>query len=126
MDLLLDTHVFLWWDRSDSQLGEAAAAEIGDPANRVSVSAASVWEIAIKRQSGRLAFARSPSQAIAENGFFALPISGEHGEAAAGLPPIHEDPFDRILIAQSIARDLVLVTADDVIRQYATPQLWAR
>ena len=121
MDLLLDTHVFLWWDRSDSQLGEAAAAEIGDPANKVFISAASVWEIAIKRQSGRLAFARSPSQAIAENGFFALPISGEHGEAAAGLPAIHKDPFDRILIAQATVEGIILLTADPTIARYPGP-----
>ena len=126
MDLLLDTHVFIWWDCSDSQLGASAAAEISDPANRIFVSAASVWEIAIKRQLGRLTFTGSPSQAITKNGFYSLPILGEHGEAAASLPLIHKDPFDRLLIAQSVARNLVLVTSDDFIRQYAAPQLWAR
>ena len=126
MDLLLDTHVFIWWDRADAQLGVAAAAAIGDPDNRIFVSAASVWEIAIKRQSGRLTFSGSPSQAIAKNGFYPLPISVEHAEAAAHLPAIHKDPFDRLLVAQSIARDLVLVTADDLVKHYAAPQLWAR
>jgi len=126
VDLLLDTHVFIWWDSSDTQLGIAAAAAIGDSDNRIFVSAASAWEIAIKRQAGRFDFTGSPSQAIAKNGFHPLPILGEHGEAAAVLPSIHKDPFDRILIAQSIARNLVLVTADDLIKQYSTPLLWAR
>jgi PIN domain nuclease of toxin-antitoxin system len=126
MDLLLDTHVFLWWDRSDRRLGASASSEISEPANRIFVSAASVWEIAIKRQLGRLAFNGSPSDAIAKNGFHPLPVSGEHAEAAAILPRIHKDPFDRMLIAQSLARNLVLVTSDDFIRQYAVPQLWAR
>ena len=126
MDLLLDTHVFLWWDNSDRQLGAQSKALIGDAANRIFVSAASVWEIAIKAQSGRLGFAGSPSETITRNGFLPLPISGEHTEAAAKLPPIHKDPFDRILIAQALARSLVLVTADHLIMQYDVPQLAAR
>ncbi len=126
MELLLDTHAFIWWDGSDPQLGAAAAAAIADPANRVFVSAASVWEIAVKQKLGRLAFAGSPSQAITMNGFLSLPISGDHAEAAASLPPIHQDPFDRILVAQALARALVLVTADGVVSQYAVPQLSAR
>jgi hypothetical protein len=63
---------------------------------------------------------------LQKNGFHPLPVSGEHAEAAAILPRIHKDPFDRMLIAQSLARNLVLVTSDDFIRQYAVPQLWAR
>ena len=126
MDLLLDTHVFIWWDNSDTQLGASATAEIGDPANRIFVSAASIWEIAIKQRLGRLSFAGSPSQAVVKNGFLILPIAGDHAEAAAALPLIHHDPFDRMLIAQCLARHLVLVTADDIIKQYAAPQLSAR
>jgi PIN domain nuclease of toxin-antitoxin system len=126
MDLLLDTHAFIWWDASNGQLSAAAAAEIGDPANRVYVSAASIWEIAIKQRLGRLSFTGSPSRAVARNGFLSLPISGEHAEAAATLPPIHQDPFDRLLIAQSLARNLVLVTADSFVKQYGGPQLPAR
>lgn len=126
MELLLDTHAFLWWDASDPQLAPACAAAIADPANRVFVSAASVWEIAVKQQAGRLTFTGSPSQAIARNGFLALPISAEHAEAAAALPPIHQDPFDRILIAQAMLRGLVLATADAAIKRYAVSQLSAR
>jgi PIN domain nuclease of toxin-antitoxin system len=126
VDLLLDTHVLIWWDMSDDQLGPAAVEEIGNPANRIFVSAASIWEIAIKRRLGRLSFEGSPLQTVVRNGFITLPIAGEHAEIAAGLPLIHQDPFDRILIGQSLARRLVLVTADRFIKQYATPQLWAR
>jgi PIN domain nuclease of toxin-antitoxin system len=126
MDLLLDTHAFLWWDASDPQLGAACATAIALPTNRVFVSAASVWEIAVKQRAGRLPCKGSPTQAIVRNGFLVLPISGDHAEAAAALPPIHQDPFDRLLIAQALLRGLVLVTADAAIRRYAVPQLSAR
>jgi PIN domain nuclease of toxin-antitoxin system len=126
MDLLLDTHAFLWWDAADPQLGAACAAAIADPANRVFVSAASIWEIAIKQRAGRLSFTGSPSQTVMRNGFLHLPISAEHAEAAAALPPIHQDPFDRILIAQALQRGFVLATADVAIKRYGVPQLSAR
>ena len=126
MDMLLDTHAFLWWDASDPQLGAACAAVIADPANRIFVSAASIWEIAIKQRAGRLHFTGSRSGAVTRNGFLHLPISCEHAEAAAALPPIHQDPFDRILIAQALQRGLVLATADITIKQYSVPQLSAR
>ncbi len=126
MDLLLDTHTFLWWETSDPQLGFQAKASIGDPENRIFVSVASVWEIAVKAQAGRLSFTGSPSKNIADNGFLSLPISSEHAELAAKLPPIHKDPFDRIMVAQALVRSLVLVTADRLIQQYDVPQLSAR
>jgi len=126
MDLLLDTHAFIWWDSRDPSLGAAASAAIADPENRIFVSAAVVWEIAIKVRLGRLDFTGSPSGAVASNGFTTLPILAEQTEAAAALPAVHQDPFDRILIAQALARRLVLVTADRKIRQYDVPVLWAR
>ena len=124
MDLLLDTHVFIWWDSSDTQLGIAAAAAIGDSDNRIFVSAASAWEIAIKRQAGRFDFTGSPSQAIAKNGFHPLPILGEHGEAAAVLPSIHKDPFDRILVAQSLSEGIPLITKDAQLSLYGIRTIW--
>jgi PIN domain nuclease of toxin-antitoxin system len=126
MDLLLDTHAFIWWDSENPSLGRGAATAIADPENRIFVSGASVWEIAVKARLGRLAFAGSPSAAIGSNGFTSLPILPEQAEAAADLPDVHQDPFDRILIAQALARRLVLVTADQKIKQYAVPVLWAR
>jgi PIN domain nuclease of toxin-antitoxin system len=126
MDLLLDTHAFLWWDTSSPELGQEAAAAIADANNRVFVSAASTWEIAIKRKLGRLDYTGSPSQAIDANGFTALPITTRQAELAETLAPIHQDPFDRILIAQSLDRQLVFVTADGQIKQYPIALLWAR
>ena len=126
MDLLLDTHAFLWWDSRNPSLGSGAAAAIADSENRVFVSAASVWEIAVKARLGRLTFTGSPSAAIGSNGFTPLPILPEQAEASAALPDIHQDPFDRILIAQALARRFVLVTADQKVKRYDVPILWAR
>jgi PIN domain nuclease of toxin-antitoxin system len=126
MDLLLDTHVFLWWDGADHRLGKSAQTAIADPANKVFISAASVWEIAIKRARGKLRFTGSAQAAIARNGFFPLSIAPAHAEAAGATPWDHADPFDRMLVAQSIAQSLVLVHADQRIRDYdGVSQLWA-
>jgi PIN domain nuclease of toxin-antitoxin system len=126
VDLLLDTHAFLWWDTTSTELGQKAAAAIADPDNRVFVSAASAWEIAFKRQLGRLDYTASVSQAIDANGFTPLPITTHQAELVETLPPIHQDPFDRLLIAQSLDRKLVFVTADGHIQQYSIALLWAR
>ena len=119
MDLLLDTHAFLWWDRGDPALNSRASVAIADPANRVFVSAVSVWEIAIKRRLGKLPFQGSPSAAIDTNGFYALPILPIDAEAAGELEWNHTDPFDRLLVAQSLRAGLTLVTADSRIHAYA-------
>lgn len=125
-DLLLDTHAFLWWQVRDPRLGPAARAALSDPANRVFVSAASVWEIALKARKGKLTYAAPPTAAIAANGFHELPILAIEAEAAGNLAWTHSDPFDRLLVAQALGRQLVLVTADDAIRRYGgVPQLWA-
>ena len=127
MDLLLDTHVFLWWDGGDARLGEAARRAITDPRSRVFVSAASVWEIAIESARGKLRFTGSPAAAIDANGFLPLAISPAHAEAAGTLAWNHTDPFDRMLVAQSLAQPLVLVHADAAIGSYKpVGQLWAR
>jgi PIN domain nuclease of toxin-antitoxin system len=126
MDLLLDTHVFLWWDGDDRRLGAPARIAIADPANRVFVSAASVWEIAIKRARGKLRLTGSPVAAISRNGFLPLAITPEHAEAVDGLRWDHTDPFDRMLVVQSRIQSLVLVHADPRIREYrGVTQLWA-
>jgi len=126
LDLLLDTHVFLWWDQGSSELGASASSAIRDPNNRVFVSAAVGWEIAIKRKVGRLAFRGTVIDALAANGFSSLPISIEDAEWTEALPLHHQDPFDRIMVAQSQRLGLVLVTADAQIRRYDAPILWAR
>ncbi len=92
---------------------------IADPANRVFVSAVSIWEIAIKRRLGKLSFQGSASAVIHVNGFYALPILPIDAEEAGGLEWNHTDPFDRLLVAQSLRAGLTLVTADSRIHAYA-------
>lgn len=125
MDLLLDSHVFLWWDTADTQLAPAARGAIADPGNRVLLSAASVWEIAVKRALGKLAFQGSLLKAVAANGFEELPVTAAHAERAAALPDHHRDPFDRMLVAQSLCEACVLVTRDRAFEAYGIPCLWS-
>ena len=119
MRLLLDTHTFLWWCEDDPQLREAERAAIRDGANEVFLSAASVWEIAIKHALGRLEIPEPASAAAVRLGFEPLAISFAHAEATALLPPLHRDPFDRMLVAQARTEGLTLVTRDPVIRAYS-------
>lgn len=127
MDLLLDTHVFLWWDCRDPQLAPTVQATIADPRNRVFVSAASVWEIAIKSSKGKLGYSGSPCAAIGKNGFQTLPMAADHAEEAGRLAWTHPDPFDRMLVAQARMQNLTLVHADRVIAEFhPVAQLWAR
>ena len=124
-DFLIDTHVFLWWQHR-SGLSRAAAEAIADPENRIFVSAASIWEIAIKAKTGKLTFAASPFKAIAANGFFELPILPIEAEAAGLMAGDLSDPFDRALVAQALRLNLTFVTADKAIRHYpGLVQLWA-
>jgi PIN domain nuclease of toxin-antitoxin system len=118
VDLLLDTHVFVWWDAVSPNLGAACRAAIADPSNRVFVSAASVWEISIKRRTGKLAFSGSAVDAVRKNGFLELPILGRDAELAAALDWKHADPFDRLLVAQAQVGSLTLATADRAIRAF--------
>ena len=125
-DLLLDTRVFIWWQRNEAMLCDPARAAIADGGNRVFVSAASVWEVALKMRKGKLLFNASPTAAILANGFHALPILADEAEAAGALDWDHADPFDRLLVAQAMRASLVLVTADRAIRGYhGVAQLWA-
>lgn len=127
MNLLLDTHVLLWWMADDPALGDRVREVIADPRNDVWVSAASVWEIAIKAALGRLQLpgpvADVVPTALADNAFSPLPITVDHAVGVAALPPIHGDPFDRVLIAQAIAQSWTIVTADAVFSRYAVAVL---
>lgn len=126
MNLLLDTHVFLWWDRQDKALNADTRALIADPANQVFVSAASIWEIAIKRRSKKLDFRGSAVAAIGANGFHELPILPIDAEQAGALAWHHNDPFDRMLVAQARRLTFTLATADAAIRAYTNvAQMWA-
>jgi PIN domain nuclease of toxin-antitoxin system len=116
--LLLDTHVFLWWLNDDPALGKRVRSEIRDGRNQVYVSAASAWEISIKRALGKLQAPGDIESVVEDERFITLNISLRHGEQAGKLPPFHRDPFDRMLIAQAQSDGLILVTADDQFEQY--------
>ncbi len=117
MRLLLDTHVVLWW-LSGRELSTAATTAICDPANDIWVSAASAWEIAIKRAVGKLVFEGSISEALEESGFMALSVTVRHAHTAGALPLHHQDPFDRMLVAQALSEKLTLVTRDPIMASY--------
>ena len=116
--LLLDTHTFLWWLADDLRLGSDARVIIADNRNPVFVSAATGWEIAIKKALGKLEAPDNLDALVEEEGFEHLPITFYHGEQAGALPGHHKNPFDRMLIAQAQAEGLVIVTADRIISKY--------
>ncbi len=119
MRLLLDTHVYLWWLVDDPRLGERARGVLADPAIIVHVSAATIWEISIKYALGRLEIEEADLVAeITANGFVELPVAAAHAWHAGQLPQHHDDPFDRLLIAQALREQLHLVTADTAIADY--------
>lgn len=122
--LLLDTHVFLWWRIEPSRLTSEVRDRIGS-ADVVFVSAASAWEAGIKVSQGRLKLPETMEAGVHASGFEKLLISFAHAERAAGLPPHHRDPFDRMLIAQAQAEDLTFVTHDRLLEPYDVELLWA-
>jgi PIN domain nuclease of toxin-antitoxin system len=117
VNLLLDTHVLLWWF-ADAPMDADVSARIADPDVLVAVSAASVWEIAIKRALGKLRMEGSIVGHVASGGFEPLTMSPEHAERAGDLPAHHRDPFDRMLVAQAQAEGLVLVARDPAFDAY--------
>ncbi len=118
MRLLVDTHAFLWWCEDDPRHGQAERAAIRDGANEVFLSAASVWEMAIKQALGRLQVPEPPSVAAPRMGIVPLAVAFAHAEATASLPPLHRDPFDHLLVAQARTEGLTLVTHDPLLRAY--------
>jgi PIN domain nuclease of toxin-antitoxin system len=116
--LLLDTHIFLWWDRQLRRVPAAIRTAIEDGDNEIFISVASVWEIAIKRGLGKLSFAAPIVDTVGQFGFGLLPISGAHAEHAGGLPRHHGDPFDRLIVAQAQLEGLVLATSDAALGRY--------
>ena len=126
MKLLLDTHAFLWWLGNDARLGPRARAAIADPEHLVFVSAASAWEIAVKRVNGKLEAPGDITSWIAGNDFVELRIDVQHAVAAAELPPHHSDPFDRLLIAQARQEQMTLVADDAEMKKYDADLLPAR
>lgn len=123
MNVLIDTHILLWWLADDQALPDIARTVIADPATAVVVSAATVWEIAIKQAAGRLDAPDNLIPTLDDNDFDTLPMSASHAFHAARLPFHHADPFDRMLIAQAAAEDLTLVTVDHRFTHYDVPML---
>ena len=128
MKLLLDTHVFLWWLADDPRLGKSGRRALEDGETRVFVSAASIWEIAIKAALGKLRIkAEKPIDRLADlverAGFDDLPITAAHAAGIRDLPPLHADPFDRMLVSQARLEEMLLVTADSQLMQYDVARL---
>jgi len=119
MQLLLDTHIYLWWIKNDRQLSKAARSLISS-AEKVYISSASIWEIAIKVKLGKLeADLEKVVNGFFEDDFLELPITMQHAMAVSKLPGIHRDPFDRILIAQAMSEPLRFLTVDRLLREYS-------
>lgn len=124
MKLLLDTHVLIWAAGFPDRLSANARELIADADNDMFFSAASLWEIAIKSGLGREDFtvdARLLRRGLLDNGYSELPVASEHAVAIDGLPPIHRDPFDRLLIAQAMVEGITLLTADELVARYPGP-----
>ncbi len=128
MRLLLDTHAFLWWVLNDWRLTQASRQMIADDDNDVLVSAASAWEITTKHRTGKLPeadpLADNMIESIALEGFEELPVTVAEAARAGALPGPLRDPFDRMLIAQALSRNLVLVSNDPLFDRYGVRRLW--
>jgi len=128
MRVLLDTHALLWWLADDPNLSSVARQVIAEVDNTIFVSAASAWEIATKFAKGKLptaaAIIPNLAQIVAEEGFIHLPITFDHMIRSAFLPGDHRDPFDRILAAQGLIEDMVLISTDEKMRGLGVSVSW--
>lgn len=124
MKLLLDTHLLLWAAGQPERLSSAARTLIADAGNELLFSSASIWEVSIKRGLGRADFRVDPRllrRGLRDNGYGEVPITSEHAASLDSLPPIHKDPFDRILVAQAMVEGITLLTIDPLVAQYPGP-----
>ena len=124
MRFLLDTHLLLWAAGPLERLSPQARRLLDDLDNELSFSVVSLWEVAIKRGLGRDDFRTDPRllrRGLLDNGYIELGVTGEHALAVADLPPLHRDPFDRLLVAQSIVEGITLLTGDPLVAQYPAP-----
>jgi PIN domain nuclease of toxin-antitoxin system len=128
MRLLIDAHVFLWWATARARLSPAALAACQAPTNTLILSVASAWELQIKLQLRKLTISSSLEQVMAReqrgNQLELLPVLLPHVLALSSLPPHHKDPFDRILVAQALAENLTIVSADPMLARYPAPVIW--
>jgi PIN domain nuclease of toxin-antitoxin system len=124
MNLLLDTHILLWVAFESHRLSPAAVKQIEDPENTLWFSVASIWEVSIKRGLNRADFRVEPATlraGLLSNGYRELAVEGRHCLQLSGLPRIHADPFDRMLIAQATAEGMTLLTTDKMVGRYGGP-----
>lgn len=128
MRALLDTHSYLWWVTGDPRLSDRVREVIEDGRNEVLLSVASAWELAIKSALGRLDLSEPIDEllpdSLARNGFRPLAVELPHALRVARLPPIHTDPFDRMIVAQAQVEDLPILTSDPAITRYAVDTIW--
>lgn len=121
MKLLIDTHLLLWLALGSGKLSTQARAVIEEPGNSLFFSAASIWEVAIKRGLARDDFTVDPHllrRGLLDNGYEELAVDSRHAAATLDLPPLHKDPFDRILVAQAMVEGMALATADEALARY--------
>ncbi len=124
MKLLLDTQILLWAAGQPERLSAAARALLTDPRHELLFSAASLWEIAIKNTLGRDDFRVQPRllrRGLLDNGYVELPVTSQHAVSIDSLPPLHKDPFDRLLLAQALSEGITLVTGDAQLARYPGP-----
>ena len=124
MRLLLDTHLLLWSAGQPDRLSAEARSLLQDPANDLVFSVASLWEISIKRGLGRADFRVEPRvlrRGLRDHGYIELAIAADHALAVDLLPPLHKDPFDRLLLAQAVMEGITLLTADPLVARYPAP-----
>lgn len=128
MRVLIDSHVFLWLGSDDERLPAQVRDLLADTGTRVIVSVATTWELAVKVLAGRLRLPRAPELHFAEYledyASEVLAIEQRHVDALPELPAIHDDPFDRMLVAQALVEDIDLVTGDDILRRYPIRTIW--
>jgi PIN domain nuclease of toxin-antitoxin system len=128
MKILLDTHVFIWWDSEPQRLSHQALALCKDPENELMLSVVSLWEIQIKSQIDKVRL-RLPLRQLVQaqleaNGIKLLPLTALHVYGLDALPPFHKDPFDRMLVAQAKVEQLHLISSDEIIRKYPIEIVW--
>ena len=119
MNILLDTHIFIWWNDDLSKLTKKARTLIEDKDNTIYISAVVIWEMTVKKMLGKLESPDDPLAIAVEQGFIPLPITGEHTLTLKTLEPHHNDPFDRLLIAQAKHEKFTLLTHDKTVMRYA-------
>jgi PIN domain nuclease of toxin-antitoxin system len=124
VQLLIDSHAFIWWSESSPALGGAAGAAIADPANEVLISTAGLWELSIKAGLGRLALPDDLEIMVSNQGFSVLAITFAHLRRFRGLPRLHRNPFDRMMIAQALAEGIPIATVDRAFAAYGVQTVW--